>query len=59
MGCRVNGPEEAKHADYGIAAGKGEGVIFARGKKVATVREEELVERLMDLISRACVSLGK
>jgi (E)-4-hydroxy-3-methylbut-2-enyl-diphosphate synthase len=59
MGCRVNGPEEAKHADYGIAAGAGEGVIFVQGKKVTTVRDEELVERLMDLISRACVSLGK
>jgi len=46
MGCRVNGPEEAKHADFGIAASKGEGVIFAGGKKVATVREEFLVDEL-------------
>ena len=47
MGCRVNGPEEAKHADYGIAAGKGEGVVFACGHKVATVREELLVDELL------------
>ncbi len=46
MGCRVNGPEEAKHADNGNAAGKGERVDFARGTKVATVREELLVDEL-------------
>jgi (E)-4-hydroxy-3-methylbut-2-enyl-diphosphate synthase len=46
MGCRVNGPEEARHADYGIAAGAGEGYVFAHGKRVATVPEAELVEAL-------------
>ena len=46
MGCRVNGPEEARHADFGIAGGRGEGVVFAHGAKVATVPEEELVEAL-------------
>jgi (E)-4-hydroxy-3-methylbut-2-enyl-diphosphate synthase len=56
MGCRVNGPEEAKHADYGIAAGAGEGVIFVRGKEVATVREELLVEELLAHIRRANVT---
>jgi (E)-4-hydroxy-3-methylbut-2-enyl-diphosphate synthase len=51
MGCRVNGPEEARHADFGIAGGNGEGVVFAHGEKVATVREDELVERLFTLIA--------
>jgi len=46
MGCRVNGPEEARHADFGIAGGRGEGVVFAHGAKVATVSEDRLVEEL-------------
>ena len=50
MGCRVNGPEEARHADFGIAAGSGEGVVFAHGRKVTTVPEDELVEALFRAI---------
>ena len=50
MGCRVNGPEEARHADFGIAGGVGEGVLFAAGKRVKTVREELLVGELFALI---------
>jgi (E)-4-hydroxy-3-methylbut-2-enyl-diphosphate synthase len=52
MGCRVNGPEEARHADFGIAGGAGEGVLFAHGEKVATVPEAELVEALLAAIRR-------
>jgi (E)-4-hydroxy-3-methylbut-2-enyl-diphosphate synthase len=52
MGCRVNGPEEARHADFGIAAGNGEGVIFAAGERVATVPEDSLVEALLTEIER-------
>ncbi len=50
MGCRVNGPEEARHADFGIAAGRGEGIVFAHGEKVATVPEGELVAALFERI---------
>lgn len=50
MGCRVNGPEEARHADYAIAAGKGEGVLFDHGERVATLPEGELVDALLRLI---------
>ena len=39
MGCRVNGPEEARHADYGIAAGAGEGVLFDHGERVEALPE--------------------
>ena len=53
MGCSVNGPEEARQADFGIAGGRGEGVVFARGHKVATVAEERLVEALFAEIDRA------
>jgi len=47
MGCRVNGPGEAKHADFGIAGGKGEGVVFDHGERIATVPESKLVDVLI------------
>ena len=56
MGCRVNGPEEARHADFGIAGGRGEGVLFVHGAKVATVPEERLVEALFERIDAALES---
>ena len=50
MGCRVNGPEEARHADYGIAAGAGEGLLFDHGERVETLPEGQLVDALLSLI---------
>ncbi len=50
MGCRVNGPEEARHADYGIAAGAGEGVLFDHGERVETLPEGQLVDALLTLV---------
>ena len=50
MGCIVNGPGEASHADVGLAGGKGEGVLFKRGQIVAKVPEDQLVPGLMRLI---------
>ncbi|MBN1161906.1 MAG: flavodoxin-dependent (E)-4-hydroxy-3-methylbut-2-enyl-diphosphate synthase [Dehalococcoidales bacterium] len=47
MGCVVNGPGEAKDADVGIACGKGKGVIFKKGKKLATVDEKDFLTALM------------
>ncbi len=47
MGCVVNGPGEAKDADVGIACGKGKGVIFKKGVKVATVAEKDFLTALM------------
>jgi (E)-4-hydroxy-3-methylbut-2-enyl-diphosphate synthase len=47
MGCIVNGPGEAKDADVGIACGRGKGVIFKKGKKVATVEEKDFLTALM------------
>jgi (E)-4-hydroxy-3-methylbut-2-enyl-diphosphate synthase len=46
MGCVVNGPGEARKADFGIAGGEGEGVVFAAGRPVRKVAQEELVEAL-------------
>lgn len=47
MGCVVNGPGEAKHADVGIACGKGRGAIFRKGKVVGTVAEKDFLRALM------------
>lgn len=46
MGCAVNGPGEAREADFGIMGGKGQGQIFVDGKIVRKVPEEELVDEL-------------
>jgi (E)-4-hydroxy-3-methylbut-2-enyl-diphosphate synthase len=46
MGCVVNGPGEAKDADFGISGGKGKGVLFKKGERVKTVPEELLFEEL-------------
>ena len=50
MGCVVNGPGEASHADVGIAGGKGEGVLFQHGRIVGKAPEDQLVPELMKLI---------
>lgn len=50
MGCVVNGPGEASHADVGLAGGKGEGVLFKHGQIVAKMPEDQLVPGLMKLI---------
>lgn len=50
MGCVVNGPGEARHADVGIAGGKGEGVLFKHGQIVGKFSEDQLVPELMKLI---------
>jgi (E)-4-hydroxy-3-methylbut-2-enyl-diphosphate synthase len=47
MGCVVNGPGEARDADLGIAAGKGRGHLFVRGKVVRVVPEDEMVDALV------------
>src|SRR4249919_76305 len=48
MGCVVNGPGEAREADLGIAAGRGKGHLFVRGKVVRVVPESEMVDALVD-----------
>jgi (E)-4-hydroxy-3-methylbut-2-enyl-diphosphate synthase len=47
MGCVVNGPAEARHADLGVTGGRGKGVIFRKGKLYRTVPQEELVPVLL------------
>ena len=47
MGCVVNGPGEAKGADFGVACGDGKGAIFVRGEVVATVPEGQIADELI------------
>ena len=52
MGCVVNGPGEASHADVGIAGGKGEGLLFAHGKILRRLPEEQLLPALLEEIEK-------
>jgi (E)-4-hydroxy-3-methylbut-2-enyl-diphosphate synthase len=47
MGCVVNGPGEAREADLGIAAGRGKGHLFVKGKVVRVVPEADMVDALV------------
>jgi len=50
MGCAVNGPGEARGADYGVAGGKGWGLLFRRGETVGRVPESEMASALLRMI---------
>jgi len=47
MGCVVNGPGEAKEADVGVAGGRGQGILFRKGKVVKKIPEDQLAEILI------------
>ncbi len=47
MGCAVNGPGEASHADIGIAGGHGKALLFKKGKTVCSVPENDIIDVLM------------
>ena len=52
MGCVVNGPGEAAAADVGLAGGRGEGLLFAKGKILRKVPQEQLVDELFREIEK-------
>jgi (E)-4-hydroxy-3-methylbut-2-enyl-diphosphate synthase len=52
MGCVVNGPGESRDADIGVAAGRGVGLIFAKGQAVRKVPESEIVDALFEEIAK-------
>ena len=52
MGCAVNGPGEAADADVGIAGGKGEGLLFRKGRILRKVPQDQLVNALMEEIHK-------
>jgi (E)-4-hydroxy-3-methylbut-2-enyl-diphosphate synthase len=47
MGCEVNGPGEAKEADMGIAGGRGEFLLFIKGKIIRKIPQESVIEELI------------
>ncbi len=50
MGCPVNGPGEAKHADYGVAGAIKEGYLFKKGEILKRVPEDAILDELLALI---------
>jgi len=56
MGCVVNGPGEAREADFGIAGGKGEGLLFRHGEIVRKVAEADLADALVEEVLKAVKS---
>ena len=55
MGCVVNGPGEAREADFGMAGAKGEGLIFQKGKILKKVPESKLVDELIGHIKTSVI----
>ena len=53
MGCAVNGPGEASHADFGIAGGNNEGILFRKGEIIKKVPMEQLADELIHMIHEA------
>ena len=55
MGCAVNGPGEASHADIGIAGGVEEGLLFKKGKIIKNVKQEDIVnvlkQEIIDMVN--------
>ena len=58
MGCAVNGPGEARHADIGIAGGVGEGLLIKHGEIVKRVKQEDMVQTLKDEILKMVEEKG-
>jgi len=55
MGCAVNGPGEARGADFGVAGGVGEGLVFKKGEIIAKVPENQLLDKLEEVIKISSV----
>lgn len=52
MGCVVNGPGEAARCDFGIAGGKDKSAIFVKGRVVKTIKNEDLIKEILQLIAK-------
>lgn len=53
MGCAVNGPGEAREADFGVAGGRGEALLFRRGEPVRKIAENEIIQTLLSELDEA------
>ena len=56
MGCVVNGPGEAREADLGIAAGKGQGFLIVKGEVIDKIPEDRFVERVIEEARKIAVA---
>ena len=54
MGCAVNGPGEAREADFGIAGGVNEALYFENGEILCKLPQEEVVDFLLEKIRKYC-----
>ncbi len=52
MGCAVNGPGETREADIGVAGGVGEALLFKKGEIIRKIKEENIIDELIDEIKR-------
>lgn len=52
MGCPVNGPQEAKRADIGVAGGKESAILFKKGEIVKTIPQDKIIEILKEEIEK-------
>ncbi len=50
MGCEVNGPGEAKEADFGVSLAKDKAILFSKGKLIEKIEKEDIVESLYQMI---------
>jgi (E)-4-hydroxy-3-methylbut-2-enyl-diphosphate synthase len=50
MGCAVNGPNEAKNADIGIAGGDDSALLFKKGKSVRKIYGDNIINELIQEI---------
>ena len=58
MGCVVNGPGEAREADLGIAAGKGQGFLIVKGEVIDKIPEDRFVERVIEEARKIAAARG-
>jgi (E)-4-hydroxy-3-methylbut-2-enyl-diphosphate synthase len=59
MGCIVNGPGEAKDADFGVAGGKDAGILFKDGKSIGKVKPKDWVPKLVSMIKDRLSSISE
>ncbi len=59
MGCIVNGPGEARETDIGIAGGKGEALLIARGEILGKISEDAVIPTLIAKLHEMKAAQGK
>lgn len=55
MGCVVNGPGEAAHADFGVCGGNGDNMLYIGGKAAYKVKNEDIIDELVRLVEEKAV----